>query len=57
MRPVAELEPGTLPPHHAQTRGETVRPQPEPRVERRLAAIFAADVSFTGLYVRVTPKR
>src|SRR5829696_5745736 len=45
MRPVAELEPGTLPPHHAQTRGETVRPQPEPRVERRLAAIFAADVA------------
>src|SRR6476469_1161331 len=42
---VATLEPRPVPPHDAPTAGETVPPQQEQRVERRLAAIFAADIA------------
>src|SRR5215204_4973328 len=40
-----DLEPRPLPPHDDPRQGETVPPQQEQRVERRLAAIFAADVA------------
>ena len=43
--PVSTLEPRPLPPHDDPRQGETVPPQQEQRVERRLAAIFAADVA------------
>jgi len=43
---VSTLEPQTHPPHDtAPGRGRTVPAQQEPRVERRLAAIFAADIA------------